>query len=113
MMKEKFCVLFSGIDSLKGTTAIHLVTRFKLKEYGGVKVGHRGKYFYADFDAEIDRENSLGNLHSFIGLLEWLGIQRIKYRIDRAHIADSQVDFQLHMIQETSYIKIPKPLYAS
>lgn len=112
-MKTKFCILISGIDNLLGSDAIHLVERFKLKEYGGVKIGQRGKYWYGDFDTKINTERSLESLHDFTGLLTWFGLKKITYRIDTARIADTQVDFQLHMIRDEKYIEIPKPLYIS
>ena len=111
MKENTFCVLISGIDNLVGSDAIMLVDRFRLKEYGGVNVGSRGKYYYRDFSNVIDKENNAENLHSFIGLLQWFGLKKLKYRFDRTHLADSQIDFQLHMVQDTGYITIPRPKY--
>lgn len=112
-MKNKMCILISGMNSLSGTTAIQLVDRFKLKAYGGVKLGQMGELFYADFDTKIDTENNMEYLHSFMGLLGWFGLKRIKFRIDRSHLRDTQIDFQIHMIQEKSYMQMPKVVYSS
>lgn len=110
-MKDKMCILLSGMDSLSGTTSIQLVDRFKLKVYGGVKLGQMNELFYADFDTRIDTENNAENLHSFISLLSWFGLKKVKFRIDRSHLKDSQIDFQIHMIQDTDYIHLPKIVY--
>ena len=107
------CILFSGIDSLTGTTAIQLVDTFKLKAYGGVALSQTNELFYADFDTKIDTSYSVPDFHSFIGLLGWFGLKKIKFRIDRAMLRDTQVDFQIHLIQEEDYITIPKVYYGN
>ena len=112
-MKNKMCILISGMDSLSGTTAIQLVDTFKLKAYGGVKLGQMNELFYADFDTKIDTENNMDNFHSFIGLLGWFGLKKIKFRVDRSHLRDTQVDFQIHLVQEKDYMHIPKVVYIS
>ena len=110
-MTDKICILFSGIDSLGGSIAIQLVQAFALKEYGAVKMGQVGKLWYGDFDSVILKNTDLRIINSLVDLLLWLGSRKIKFRFDRSNLQDSQVDFQLHMIQEKDYITIPEVEY--
>lgn len=112
-MKDTICVLISGIDNLKGSEAIALVDRFRLKEYPGVKLGQRGKFYYGDFIPEIDKDkSSIENLHSLTGLFSWLGLKKVLFRFDTASLVDSQVDFRLHMDKVSgTYISFPRISY--
>jgi len=108
--ENKICIVFSGIESLRGDRAVELVKRFNLKPYAGVKFGS-GALFYEDFIPEIEKEISVESLRRLTGLFVWFGLNQIKFRFDRSYLADSQVDFQIHMIQEHDYITIPKIKY--
>jgi len=108
--KNKIYILFSGIESLRGDRAIELVERFNLIKYGGVKLKAK-VLFYGYFDPKIDKENSIDSMTQLTGLFIWLGLNQIKFRLDRSYLLDSQIDFQLHMIQDNDYITIPKAVY--
>lgn len=93
---DKVCVLFSGFQNLDGSTAINLSTRFQLKEYPETAYPNKKRY-YADFDPTFRKDAKLSIHEDLATLFCWLGGNGIAYKINRAFMRDSIVDFQLYI----------------
>jgi hypothetical protein len=112
-MSEKICILFSGIENLNGVDAVALIKRFNLKEYGGVKIGQMGKFWYGDFDPVILRKQKSAAMRDLLNLFIWFGLKKCVFRFDSACLADTAVHHRIHIEEQSDkYISIPKVSYS-